>query len=136
MTNTTNDFTKSFEKMFSEVPGNFGDIFKNSAQYNAKFYQVALDAARENAELAQTWTKDAIKKAEKLADVKEEPADYAKVTADYVTEQAQATPEHIAAFAEVAKKVQTKTVELMMAAGQELQAEATKTATKATKKAA
>ena len=136
MTNTPNDFVKSFEKMFSEVPGNFNDIFKNSAQYNAKFYQVALDAARESAELTQAWTKDAINKAEKLAVVKDEPADYAKASADFVTGQLQSAPEHVAEFAEIAKKVQTKTVELMMAAGTELQAEVTKTATKAAKKAA
>ncbi len=136
MTNTTNDFMKSFENLFSEIPGNYSDVLKNAAEYNAKFYKVALDAARENAELSQAWTKEAIAKAEKLAVVKDEPADYAKVTADFVTEQVQATPEHVAAFAEVAKKAQTKTVELILAAGKEMQVEASKVAKKATKQAA
>jgi len=49
--------------------------------------------------------------------------------------QAQATPEHVAKFAEVAKSAQMATVELMMAAGKDFQAEAVKTVKTATKAA-
>jgi hypothetical protein len=133
MTNQANEFVKTFENMFTAVPGDFNELFKNAAEYNSKFYKIGLDAARENVELGQAWATATLKKAEKLAVVKGAPADYAKVTAEFVNEQVQASPEQLAAFGEVAKKAQTQSVELMLAAGKELQAEATKTAKKATK---
>ncbi len=62
-----------------------------------------------------------------------DPADYAKVATDFATAQGQSAPEHVAAFAEIAKNVQMETVELMLSAGKEVQAEAVKVAKKAAK---
>ena len=59
-----------------------------------------------------------------VAKVKEEPADYAKALGDFASAQAETAAENMAAFAEIAKKLQTETVELMMAAGKDMSEEA------------
>lgn len=138
MTNTP-DFTKAFENMFSAFPTDmnaFNDAFKNSAEFSGKMARIALEAAEKNAELSQAWTKDTLGKLEAATETQKEPSDYAKVVSDIASSQAQAAPEHIAAFAEVAKKAQMDTVELMLATGTDAQQEVAATVKKATKKAA
>ena len=130
MNKIDNEFTKAFEKFFTVNPMNFQDAAKNVAEYNAKFSKIALDAAKKNAALSQAWANETLGKMEVFTKVQGEPTDYAKVAADFVSAQTQASPEHIAAFTEVAKKAQAETVELMLAAGKEFQAEAAKTASK------
>jgi len=135
----TPDFTKAFENMFTAFPADmktFTDAFQNSTEFSGKFAKIALEAAEKNAELSQAWTKDTLAKLDVATEVKKDPSDYAKVVSDIASSQAQAAPEHIAAFAEVAKKAQMDTVELMLAAGKDAQAEATAVVKKATKKAA
>ena len=56
-----------------------------------------------------------------MSKAKAEPADYAKAMTDFASAYAEVTAEHMAAFAEVAKKVQMDTVELMMAAGKDIE---------------
>ena len=65
-----------------------------------------------------------------MAKVKAEPTDYAKAMTDFASASAESAAEHMAAFAEIAKKVQMDTVELMMSAGKEFQSDATAAATK------
>ena len=91
---------------------------------------------KKNAELSQAWTKDTLSKLEVATEVQKDPSDYAKVVSDIASSQAQTAPEHIAAFAEVAKKAQMDTVELMLATGKNVRDEATAVVKKATKKAA
>ncbi len=133
-----NDYTALFQDLFS---GKFADFnlttnaFKNSSEFGAKLNKIALETAEKNTELANAWAKDAIKKYAPLTETQAEPANYTKVVTDVVTAQAQATPEHIAKFAEVAKSAQMATVELLMAAGKEFQADVTKNIKTATKAA-
>jgi hypothetical protein len=135
---TTPDFTKMFQDMFA---GKFGDVksvndmFKNASEFGAKFNKIALDTAEKNAELSQAWMKDSLSKYAVFSKAQSEPAELAKVAAEVASAQAQATPEHVAKFAEVAKSAQMATVELMMAAGKEIQNEVVKTAKTATKAA-
>ncbi len=134
----TPDYTKLFQDMFA---GKFGDMkavnemMQNAADYSAKFNKIALDAAEKNAELSNAWMKDTLIKYSVFTKTQGEPADYAKVATDVMTAQAQAAPEHVAKFAEVAKTAQMATVELMMAAGKEMQAEMADTAKKVSKAA-
>ena len=67
-----------------------------------------------------------------LAKTKEEPADYAKAMSDFASSAAEMAAENMAAFAEVAKKVQMETVELMLAAGKDMSDDATAAVKKAT----
>ena len=55
-----------------------------------------------------------------LAVVKHEPSDYAKSLTDFASASAEVAAEHMAAFAEVAKKVQMDTVDLMLTAGKDV----------------
>lgn len=108
------------------------DAFKTTASLNEKLSGVALGAAEKSAELSSKWTKDTLAKVSDMAKAKAEPADYAKAMTDFASTSAEVAAENMAAFAEIAKKVQMDTVELMMSAGKDLQEEATAAVKKAT----
>jgi hypothetical protein len=67
-----------------------------------------------------------------LTKVKEEPADYTKAFSDFASAAAELAAENLAAFAEIAKKAQMDTVELMLAAGKTASEDATAAVQKAT----
>ena len=132
---STTDFTKVMSDMMGSIPMDmsaFGDVFKNQAAVADKMTKVALEAAEKSTEISSKWTKDTIAKMSDASAVKEEPADYSKSVTDFASAQAEMVAENLAAFAEVAKKVQMETVELMMAAGKEASEEATAAVKKAT----
>ena len=135
----TPDFTKVFEDFFKAAPADFtafGDVFKNTAELSGKFTKIALEAAEKNVELSHKMTKETLNKFEAVAKVQKDPADYAKSVSEFAAEQAQATPERIAAFAEIAKNAQMETMDLVMTAGQDAQTTATRAVKKAGRKAA
>lgn len=110
----------------------FEDAFKNQATLNEKLSGVALEAAEKSAELSSKWTKDTLAKLSDVTKAKTEVADYAKAMTEFASANAESAAEHMAAFAEIAKKVQMDTVELMMAAGKDLQEDAASAVKKAT----
>ena len=55
-----------------------------------------------------------------------------KIATDFVSSQTQNAPKHMAEFAEVAKKAQLETIDLMMKTGKDAQEELTNVAKKAT----
>ncbi|MGO4855608.1 Phasin [Phaeovulum sp. W22_SRMD_FR3] len=131
----TQDFTKMMQDMLSNFPvdgSKMQDAFKTQSALGEKMTKVALEAAEKSAEISSTWTKATIAKVGDLAKKKEEPADYAKAMTDFASAAAEMAAEHMAAFAEVAKKVQMETVELMMAAGKDFSEDATAAVKKAT----
>lgn len=132
----TPDFTKAFENLFASADTTaFNDVFKNAAEFNSKISDIAIKAAEKNAELSQAWTKETLNKLETVTKPQTDPKEYAQVITDFTTAQAKATPEHITAFAEVAKKAQMDTIELLLSAGQEAQTKATTAVKKTTRKA-
>jgi len=110
----------------------FQDAFKSQAAFGEKLTQVALNAAEKSSEISTKWTKDTIARATDVTKAKEDPADYSKAVTDFASAQAELVAEHLAAFAEVAKKVQMDTVELVMAAGKDISEDATAAVKKAT----
>ncbi len=131
----TTDFTKYVSDMMASFPVDMSamnDAFKSSAAMGEKMSKVALDAAEKSTEISSKWTKDTIAKLGDVTSVKSEPTDYTKAMTDFASAQAEMAAENMAAFAEVAKKVQMETVELMMAAGKEATEEATAVVKKAT----
>ncbi len=129
------DFTKYVSDMMAAFPVDMSamnDAFKTSAAMGEKMSKVALDAAEKSTEISSKWTKDTIAKMGDVTSVKAEPTDYTKAVTDFASAQAEMAAENMAAFAEVAKKVQMETVELMMAAGKEATEEATAAVKKAT----
>ena len=138
MTNVE-DMTKAFKDMMGAFPIDttaLDTTFKNAASLNEQFAQVAVDAAEQSNVISSNWTKDTLAKMSEMTKVKEGPADYAKAVADFTTGQAEVASKNLAAFAEVAQKVQADTVQLLTEAGKTLSAEAAATDKKATFKAA
>ncbi|MBW0158842.1 Phasin [Sedimentimonas flavescens] len=131
----TQDFTKIVQDMMSSIPvdtSKYQEALKSQAALGEKMTKVALDAAEKSTEISSKWAKDTIAKVGTLAKTKEEPAEYAKAVSDFASAAAEMAAENLAAFAEVAKKVQMETVELMLAAGKDLQEDATAAVKKAT----
>lgn len=132
------DFTKYMSDLMASFPMDttaMTDVFKNSAALNEKLSKVALEAADKSTEISSKWTKDTISKLGSVTTAKTDPTDYTKAMTDFASAQAEMASENMAAFAEVAKKVQMETVELMLAAGKEVQEETTAAVKKATAEA-
>ncbi|AVW91705.1 phasin family protein [Celeribacter baekdonensis] len=131
----TDDFTKMMKDMMGNFPMDMSamqDAFKTQASLGEKMAKVALEAAEKSTEISSKWTKEVLAKASTVAAVKEEPTDYTKAVTDFASAQAELAAENMAAFAEVAKKVQMETVELMLAAGKDAGEDMTAAAKKAT----
>ena len=132
----TPDFTKTMQDMMAKFPvdtSSFQDAFKSQTALGEKMAKVALAAAERSTEISSQWAKDTIARMGELTASKEEPAEYAKAVSDFASAAAEAAAEHMAAFAEVAKKVQMDTVDLMLTAGKDLASDAQKAAEKATR---
>ena len=134
MTKTT-DFTAMFKDVMGSFPVDTSAMegsFKTAATLNEKLSGVALQAAEKSADISSQWTKDTLAKMSEMSKAKAEPADYAKAMSEFASASAESAAEHMAAFAEIARKVQMDTVELMMSAGKEMQSDATNAMKKAT----
>jgi hypothetical protein len=122
--------------MMSAFPGAdmsaFTDMFKNSAQLSEKLSKVALAAAEESTDISTRWTKETLAKLTEATKAQEEPADYSKVATDLASASVEMAAEHMSAFAEIAKRVQMETLELLMTSGKELSEEASAAMRKAT----
>ena len=131
----TPDFTKTLQEVMAKFPvdtSSFQDAFKSQTALGEKMAKVALAAAERSTEISSQWAKDTIARMGELTASKEEPAEYAKAVSDFTSAAAEMAAEHMAAFAEVAKKVQMETVELMLAAGKDISEDATAAVKKAT----
>jgi hypothetical protein len=131
----TQDYTKMMKDMMGAFPVDMSamqDAFKTQAALADKMSKVAFEAAEKSTEISAKWTKDTLAKLSTVTAVKEEPADYGKAMTDFASAQAEMAAENMAAFAEVAKKVQMETVELMLAAGKDMSEDATAAVKKAT----
>jgi hypothetical protein len=132
----TPDMTAIFKDVMGAFPVDTAameEAFKTTATLNEKLAGVALTAVEKSSEVSSKWTKDTIAKLSEMSKAKAEPADYAKAMTDFASASAETAAEHMAAFAEIAKKVQMDTVELMMAAGKDMQEDATAAVKKVTK---
>ena len=134
----TQDFSAIMKDMMGAFPVDtkaLDDAFKTTATLNEKLAAVSVEAAEKSAEVSSAWAKDTLAKFADFAKVKAEPADYAKALTDIASASAEAAAENVASFAEIAKKVQMDTVELMMAAGKDASEEAQAVAKKVTTEA-
>ena len=131
----TQDFTAVFKDMMGSFPVDtkaLEDAFKSQTTLAEKLSAVNLDAAHKSTELSAKWASETLAKMQDLTKAKKEPADYAKSVTDFASTSAEAAAEHMAAFAEIAKAVQTQTLELMMAAGKDASEDMSAAAKKAT----
>ena len=126
------DYTKNFEKIMSQSPFKTDDAVKSMMDYNTKAGKIALDTVKKSTELSQVWAKESLAALDPFVKGPEKPEDFMKIASDFVNTQTQSVPKHIAEFAEVAKKAQLETIDLMMKAGKDVQEEMTNVAKKAT----
>jgi len=131
----TQDYSKAMQDIMGAFPVDmsaFQNAFKSQAAFGEKLSKVALEAADKTAEISSAMTKETLAKVGVVSKVKEDPADYTKAITDFASAQAEMVTEQMAAFAEVAKKVQMETVELMLAAGKDMSDDASAVVKKAT----
>ncbi len=127
-TQALNDFMGSFPVDLSA----YQDAFKNSAEIGEKMSAVALQAAEKSTEVSAKWTQDALSRLGDVSKAKADPADYSKAVTDFASASAETAAENMAAFAEIAKRVQMETVELLMASGKNFGEDASAAVKKAT----
>ena len=135
MAKATNEYTKMMKDMMGAFPVDMTsaqEAFKTQAAFADRLSNVVLEAAEKSTEISAVWTKATIGKLGNVTNVKEDPADYSKAVTDFASAQAEMGTESMAAFAEVAKKVQMETVELMLAAGKDISDDTTAAVKKAT----
>ena len=135
MVKANNDYTKMMKEMMGAFPVDTSamtEAFKAQATFADQLSKVVLEAAEKSTEISAGWTKSTIGKMGVVTNAKAEPTDYSKAMTDFASTQAEMSAESMAAFAEVAKKVQTETVELMLAAGKDMGEDAAKAVKKTT----
>ena len=131
----TPDMNKVMQDMMASFPMDTTAVqnaFKTQAAFAERLSAVALAAAEKSTDITSKWAKDALTKLTSASKAKTEAADYSKAATDFATQAAEMAAENLAAFAEVAKKVQMDIVELMMAAGKNATEEASAAVKKAT----
>lgn len=131
----TPDMQKMVQDMMASFPVDnaaFQNAFKSQAAMAEKMSKVALEAAEKSTEITSKWAKDTLAKVSGVTTAKTDPADYSKAVSDFASAASEMAAENLAAFAEVAKKVQMETVELMLAAGKDITEETNAAVKKAT----
>jgi len=129
------DFTKIMQDMMAAFPVDAApmkDIFRNQVAFGEKLSQLALDAAGRSTDLAASWTRDTLSQIGEATRLRSDAAEYGKAASDMAAAANARATENMASLAEIAKKLQMDTVELMLAAGKSLQDEAGEVMAKAT----
>ena len=131
----TNDYTKMMQDMMASFPMDpkaMQDAFKTSAAMTEKMSKMVLEAADKSTEISNRWTKQTIAQLGEMSKMRDEPTDYSKAMTDFASASAETAAENMAAFAEVAKRVQMESIEVMLAAGKDISEDATAAMKKAT----
>ncbi|SLN19602.1 phasin family protein [Roseisalinus antarcticus] len=131
----TQDLSAMMKDMMGAFPvdtKSMEEAFKTQTTLAEKLSAVSIDAAQKSTDLSAKWMQDTLTKFSAMSKAKSEPADYAKAMTDFASTTAEAAAEHMAAYAEIAKKVQTETMELVLAAGKDMTEDMTSAAKKAT----
>ena len=131
---TFDEYTKNIEKFTNQNPFFSTNSIESALEFNSKLSKIAIDTFKKNSEITQEWSKETLTALEKLTKTQKNPNDYTKVVNDFVVEQSQSSPKHLAEYAEIAKKAQLDTIDLYMTAGKEINEEMTKSAKKASNK--
>ncbi len=131
----TQDYTKMMQDMMGAFPVDpkaFQDSFKTQAALGEKMSRMVLEAAEKSAEISNKWTKETLAQMGEASKARNEPTEYSKAMTDFASASAETAAENIANFAEIAKRVQMDSVELMLATGKDLSQDATAAMKKAT----
>jgi hypothetical protein len=117
------DFATMIKDMMGNMPVStsaMDTLFKSQSQLAERMSAVAIEAAQRSTDLSAKWAQETLSKLSSMSTAKPEATDYAKSVADFMTGSAETAAEHMAAFAEIAKKVQAETLELLMAGAKDM----------------
>lgn len=134
----TPDLTRTMQDMMQNLPmdgSSLKDAMRTQSQLAERMSRVALQAAERSTEISARWAKDTIARMGEVVSTKDQPADYGKAMSAFATAAAELAAEHMAAYAEVAKKLQMDTVDLMLTAGKDLAEDAQNAAEKVARSA-
>lgn len=109
---------------FKLDPMKFREGFVTTAGYGEKLSKVALEAAEQSTELSAQWTRDVLAKLGDVTRAKDAPQDYAQAMAEFARAQAEMMNQQANAFAEIARRVQAETMEVLMSAAKDAGSEA------------
>ena len=102
---TFDEYTKNFEKFSTQNPFLSSHSLDGILEFNSKLSKIALETIKKNTELSQEWSKETLNSLDTFTKTQKNPSDYSKVINDFVTQQTQSSPKHIAEFAEIANVV-------------------------------
>ena len=125
--NKSTDMTATLKELMDAFPvdtKSMEEAYKKSLALTEKLSHVAIEAADKSADISTKWTKDMLAKLAEMSKAKAEPADYAQSMSDFLSAQAEVATENMAAFAELAKKIQLQTFDLIMGASKDFSGEA------------
>lgn len=111
------------------------DAFEAPAAMDGKLFGVVLGGVENLNGASRILTQYTLAKLANMSKTKAEPVDYAKAVTEFASAYSTSNADHMAAFAQVAKKAQMETVELMLAAGKDVSEDATAAVKNATTKA-
>ena len=106
-------------------------VAKSQAALAERLSAIAIEAAQRSTDLSARWAQDMLTRLSGMTQAKAEPADYAKAMSEVMSGSAKASAESMAAFAEIARKVQAETLATLMSAGKDMSEAASAQATKA-----
>ena len=93
---TFDEYTKNIEKFYTQNPFMSSHSLDSILEFNSKLSKIALETIKKNTELSQEWSKETLNSLETFTKTQKNPSDYSKVITDFVTQQTQSSPKHIA----------------------------------------
>lgn len=120
----TIDFTRLVQEMtsaFKMAPATLQDAFAKQAAFGEKLSKIAFDAAERSCDLQAKMSRETLSKLSELTRARSDVSDYSKAASDLAAQGGEMASDTMAAFAEIAKKAQLETVELMISATKTLQ---------------
>jgi chemotaxis protein histidine kinase CheA len=88
--------------------------FRTSARLGERLSRVALHAADSAADISGAWTKTALSDLQVALRGRETPKDYASALGAFAAASVEVAGERLASFAEVAKRAQVETIEVLL----------------------
>ncbi|WP_170766358.1 hypothetical protein [Ruegeria lacuscaerulensis] len=109
--------------------------FEDPAEFNRRLASIALDAAGRSTKLSSEWAAETIAELKEVSSQAQSSTEYNEKLRAFVEKQTELTVKNMEAYSDVARQVQTATLELMMEYSNKMATEAKKANQSATQAA-
>jgi hypothetical protein len=117
---TATDRTDPFTTLVSAIPAanprTLATGFRTGARLGERLSRVALNAADDAAGVSGDWTRTTLADLEVAMRSRDKPVDYVAAVGAYAAATVEVAAEKFASFAEIARRVQMETIEVLLAA--------------------